>query len=65
MANKILSFQFRWPIKQSGPQSIEVLIPLGNGPQVLNPEFCKEMALSDGEQDKAESLVLRAIAIIE
>lgn len=65
MANKILSFQFRWPVKQTGVQAIECAIPFGDGTPILNHEFIGDMKLSDGEIDKAEAVVLRSIAIIE
>jgi len=61
---KTINYAFRWAVKQTGPNSIEVLIPVGNGPSILNPEFAKQENLSDGELNKAEMAVLESIAII-
>lgn len=57
-------FQFRWPVKQTGPNSVEMIVPRGQGPTILNPDFCEAQKLSDAEVDRAEDEVLRAIAII-
>jgi len=61
---KIINYSFRWPVKQIGPQKIEVQIPIGDGPQVLDQRFVVAQKLSDKECDEAEYAVLQTIAIV-
>lgn len=60
-----IRFAFRWPIEQTGPDEVEVKVPIGNGPPMISSDFAHFHRLSDGELDAAENAVLRAIAIIE
>lgn len=62
---RIVQVGFRWPVKQTGPNSVEVLIPMGkDGTPILNSEFALENKLSERELADAEQAVLREVAII-
>lgn len=61
---KEIKYQFRFPVKQTGPKSITLIIERGAGPPVLNAAFVEIMELSNAEANKAEELVLRSIAIV-
>lgn len=58
-------FHFRWPVRQLDPMTVEMTVERGEGPGILNMEFCRDMGLSDGEVDAAENAVIREIAIID
>ena len=60
----VLSFCFRWPLKQIADNQIECQIPCGKGTWPINPEFASEYKLSETEIKQAEEAVLKAIAII-
>jgi hypothetical protein len=56
---------FRFPIKQINPHMVELQIPRGpNGMDVINPDFQEAYGLDKSEVEKAEALVIRAVAII-
>ena len=65
MSNRKFTFHFRWPIRPTSDVSVEMTVPLGDGPAILNAQFCSEHNLSEPEIAKAEGEVIRAIAIIE
>ena len=66
MQARKFTFHFRWPIRPTSDVSVEMTVPLsGDGPPVLNTQFCSEHGLSEPEVEKAEGEVIRAIAIIE
>lgn len=63
---KTLIFTFRWPIKQTSPETVEMAIPRGpNGMPIINPDFVAECKLSDGETEAAETAVIREVAIVK
>lgn len=62
--NHKFQFRFRWPVRQSSETSVEMTVPSGGTP-VIHEDFRLSQSLSDGELDKAETAVIRAIAIIE
>ena len=56
---------FRFPVKQINPHMVELQIPRGpNGMDVINPDFQEAYGLDKSEVEKAEALVIRAVAII-
>jgi len=61
---KTIQYSFRWPVKQLAEKQIEVQIPIGDGPPVLDQRFIQAHKLSDREIDEAEYGVLESIAII-
>ena len=63
-ATEHFHFTFRWPIRVINDHDVEMEVPIGNGPAILNLDFIKDANLSDHEQDDAVSAVIRAIAII-
>lgn len=67
MDNKSIKFSlgFRFPIKQTGENSVEVTIPMGEGTHILSPRAAEILKLSEAEFVKAELAALKAIAVIE
>ncbi len=63
--NQKYTFHFRWPIRPTSDVSVEMTVPIGEGPSIINPQFATEQSLGDGELLKAEAAVIRAIAIID
>lgn len=59
-----LTFNFRFPIEQTGPNSIE-LKPPANSQSLIDSETADRINLSAGERIKANDAALRAIAILE
>jgi hypothetical protein len=60
-----IRFGFRWPVIVVDPRVVEVQIPVGDGPSVLNPEFTRDYGLSDKECELAEDSALRSIALVQ
>ena len=56
---------FRWPVTQTGLDSVEVVVPTGTGSPILDPRFCEHFHLTDSEVEKCEHKVIRLIAIVE
>lgn len=62
----IISKICRWPIKQTGDNTFDIVIPTGPlAPHPLNAEFVELMRLSDHAQDMASRSVLEAIAFVD
>ncbi len=67
MANtnqRCIIIKTRWPAEQRDSHTIEIIVPCGNGPFILNPEFVKTHKLTDVDIDNAEHAVLQEIAIV-
>ena len=62
---RIIPLSFRFPVKQSGEKEIEVQIPIGNGPSLINPDAVDHFRLSEREAEEAEHAALKEIVIIK
>ena len=64
-----LTFRFRWPcvVEQTGDgQTVSCLVPCGlPGVAPLATGFINQFHLSDAEIEKAETAVLRSVALIQ
>lgn len=58
-----MKVMFRWEIKQTGQQSVEVIIPQGEEP-VIDSNFANKLKLSESEYLRAEEAALRELVII-
>jgi hypothetical protein len=61
MTKRIVIQHSRWPIKQVAENVVEVHIPLGDGPTILNPEFVELHRLNDKDIEEAEFQVLNTM----
>ena len=57
--------KFRWPVKQVESHMVVVLLPLDDGPGVMNPEFARFHDLSVPAAEKASEAALKTLLIIE
>ena len=63
--HKSIGLQFRWPVEQTGANSVVVKIPVGNGPPVINPDFADTHRLSESEILAAEEKALLSLVLLK
>jgi len=61
----IVSMKFRWPVNQIAEKEIEVKIPVGNGPPLINPAAIDSLQLSTREVVDAEAAALRELVVLK
>ena len=62
---KAIKVEFRWPMKVVSETAVEVLVPVGNGLPLINPDAVDQLLLSKKEVQAAEDAALRAIVVID
>lgn len=59
----IIKVETRWPAKQIGEKELEIRVPLGDGPPIINPAFAGEAELTEKEYYSAEYQAIKALAV--
>jgi hypothetical protein len=61
---RVLKFHFRWVVKQTDAQTVEVHVPTGGTQPIINPRWIEMMKMTEAQVEKHELAILRDVAIL-